>query len=245
MAKFTIPLQNGFFKKWVEFLGCDTSLFPSKKPRKPQDVDSSSEYVTTLIELFSHIPELEDLLRMVSDTPTNWLIFNHDSEANGRDFFSAKTSRDTYVTINDIACSKTVKDIAKLKLPIEQIEYTSSEYPGLHFKALVRHPKHEYWHGAIKQHHSPFTASSYIIPIFGDVSEYKCITTVILYALSILVRYRPSIWREVVSGKYENYLALTDEFLSVYERLAPEKFLESLLGTRVTVAQSGSMFAQM
>ncbi|WP_431739664.1 YaaC family protein [Morganella morganii] len=81
--------------------------------------------------------------------------------------------------------------------------------------------------------------------IFGGVSEYRCITTVILYALSILVRYRPSIWREVASGKYEDYLALTDEFLSVFERLAPEKFLEALLDSKVRVVQSGSMFAHI
>ena len=59
----------------------------------------------------------------------------------------------------------------------------------------------------------------------------------------ILVRYRPSIWRSVVTGQYENYLALTEEFLFVYERLAPEQFLESLLGTKLHVVQSGSMLA--
>jgi hypothetical protein len=236
-------LSNGFFKQWVEFLGCDVSLFPSKKPRKPEDVDLSSKYVTTLGSLFSHIPELEDLFRMVSDIPTNWLIFNYDSEVNGSRVLNQERSQDTYVTINDISCSKTIDDLANLELPLEQIEYISSEYPGLHFKALVRHPDHKYWHGVIEQHRSPFTASSYIIPIFGNVGEYRCIATVILYALSILVRYRPSIWREVVVGNYENYLALTDEFLSVYERIAPELFLESLLDTRVRVVQSGSMSA--
>jgi hypothetical protein len=237
-------LSNGFFKNWVEFLGCNTSSFPDKKPRKPSDIDLSTEYATTLIELFSHIPELEDLFRMVTQTPTNWLNFIYASEANGVDFYIAERSRETYVTIIDVSCSKTVEDIAKIDLPIEQIEYIKSEYPGAHFKALVRHPEHEYWDGAIKQHRSPFTASSYILPIFGDVGEYRCITTVILYALSILVRYRPSIWREVVSGRHENYLALTDEFLSVYERLAPELFLESLLDKKVSVFQSGSIYAQ-
>jgi len=235
--------SNGFFSKWVEFLGCDVSDFPPKRPRKQKDIELSSNHVTTLVELFSHIPELEDLFRMVSNTPTNWLSFHFDSEANGG--FRAERTRNTYVKITDISCTKTIEDIANINLPIEQIEYTTSKYPGLHFKALIEHPEHEYWHGAIKQHRSPFAASSYVLPIFGSVSEYRCIATVILYALSILVRYRPSIWREVVSGKYENYLALTDEFLSIYERLAPELFLESLLDTNVRAVQSGSMNAHM
>lgn len=227
----------------MSFLGYDVATYPGKKPRKESDIDLSSKHVTTLIGLFSHVPELEELLRMVSSTPINWLTFNYDSEANGSFRFNSEKSRDSYVSINDISCSKTVEDIAKLGLPLEQIEYIQSEYPGLHFKALVRHPDHEFWHGAVKLHHSPFTTSSYIIPIFGDVSEYRCITTVILYALSILVRYRPSIWREVASGKYEDYLVLTGEFLSVFERLAPEKFLAALLDSKVSVVQPGSMFA--
>ncbi|MDC5424421.1 YaaC family protein, partial [Acinetobacter baumannii] len=72
-----------------------------------------------------------------------------------------------------------------------------------------------------------------------------CITVVILYALSILVRYRPSIWLEVVSGKYENYLALTEEFLSIYERLAPQHFLEALLNKSLNVVQPGSLFSSI
>jgi hypothetical protein len=59
------------------------------------------------------------------------------------------------------------------------------------------------------------------------------------------MRYRPSIWREVVSGKHENYLALIEEFLDVYERLAPQEFFENLISKQVSVTQSGSIFSQM
>ena len=43
----------------------------------------------------------------------------------------------------------------------------------------------------------------------------------------------------------KNYLALVEEFLDVYERLAPQEFIESLLSKQVHVIQSGSIFAQM
>lgn len=238
-------LSNGFFKKWVGFLGADVSSFPAKKPKKPADIDLSKNEVTTLIELFSRIPELEDLFLLVTDTPTNWLNFNHDSEANGSYGFNKPRLRETYVTINDISCSKSKEDIAALSLPLDQIEYQASDYPGLHFKALVKHPEEEYWHGVLKQHRSPYTSSSVIIPVFGSVGEYRAICVALLYSLSILVRYRPSIWREVVSGKHENYLALVEEFLDVYERLAPQEFLENLLSKKVHVTQPGSMSAKM
>ncbi|KAF3982702.1 MAG: hypothetical protein HFP81_10115 [Methylococcales symbiont of Hymedesmia sp. n. MRB-2018] len=238
-------LSNGFFKKWAEFLGADVSLFPAKKPKKASDIDLSKNEVTTLIELFSRIPELEDLFLLVTDTPVNWLTFNHDSEANGSFAFNNVRLRETYVTINDISCSKSKEDIVALSLPLDQIEYQASEYPGLNFKALVNHPNDEYWHEVIKQHRSPYAGSTFIIPAFGSVGEYKAICLALLYSLSILVRYRPSIWREVVSGKHENYLVLIEEFLDVYERIAPQEFFEGLLSKEIHVTQPGSLFAQV
>lgn len=238
-------LSNGFFKKWVEFLGADVSLFPAKKPKRQEEIDLSKNEVTTLIELFSRIPELEDLFLLVTKSPTNWLNFNYEISANRAGGGHRQSQGETYVTIRDISCSKTHEDIAALSLPIEQIEYQTSEYSGLHFKVLVKHPNKEYWHEVLKLHRSPYTKSSLIIPIFGSVSDYRAVCVALLYALSILVRYRPSIWREVISGKHENYLVLTEEFLDVYERLAPEEFLENIQSKNVHVTQSGSMFAQM
>ncbi|MCL1092091.1 YaaC family protein [Shewanella profunda] len=182
---------------------------------------------------------------LVTNSPPNWLTFNYDSESNGGFGLNKPRLRETYVTINDISCSKSKGDIAALSLSLDQIEYQTSEYPGLHFKALIKHPEEEYWHGVLKQHRSPYTSSSVIIPIFGSVGEYRAICVALLYSLSILVRYRPSIWREVVSGKHENYLALIEEFLDVYERIAPQEFLENLLSKPIHVTQSGSMFANM
>jgi hypothetical protein len=238
-------LSNGFFKQWVEFLGYDTSSFPAKKPKKAAEIDLSKSEVTTLIELFSRIPELEDLFVLVTNSPINWLTFNYDSETNDSFGFSKLRHRETYVTINDISCSKSKEDIAALSLPLDQIEYHTSEHPGLHFKVLVKHPEEEYWQGVLKQHRSPYKAPSVIIPIFGSVDEYRVICVALLYSLSILVRYRPSIWREVVSGKHENYLALIEEFLDVYERLAPQEFFENLISKQVHVTQPGSIFAQI
>ena len=202
-------LSNGFYKEWVKFLGADVSSFPAKKPRKREDIDLSMNEVTTLIELFSRIPELEDLFMLVTDSPTNWLDFNDDIEANVYFDFNTPRPRETYVTITDISCSKSKRDLASLSLPLDHIEYQASEYPGLHFKALIKHPEEELWHGALKQHYSPYTGSSVIIPVFGSVNEYRAICVALLYALSILVRYRPSIWREVISGKHEKLFSFS------------------------------------
>jgi len=155
-------LSNGFFQKWVEFLGCDVSMFPSREPQRAEDIDLSKNEVTTLIELFSRIPELEGLFSLVTNSPANWLTFDCSHGTNGEVGSNKPRQSETYVTIKDISCSKSIEDIASLTLPIEQIEYQTSEEPGLHFKALVKHPEHEYWYDALNQHRSPFTATSLI-----------------------------------------------------------------------------------
>ena len=110
-------LSNGFFGEWVKFLGCDVSAFPSKRPKKSEDIDLSKNEVSTLIEIFSRIPELEDLFLMVTDSPVNWLNFNYDSEANADFRSQTRGLRATYVTINDVSSTKSIEDIVSLSLP--------------------------------------------------------------------------------------------------------------------------------
>lgn len=234
-------LSNGFYKKWVEFLGCDVTQFLSKKPKKKEEIDLSKNELITLIELFSRIPELEDLYNMVTDSPCNWLYIGHSDFANG---IYERNSNKTYVNLNDVSGNKTIDDIAELTEPFSQIEYVDSERPGVHFKTLVTHDA-KYWYQNVTIHSSPFTGKTVLFPIFKSVKEYRAICVAILYSLSILVRYRPSIWRTVEAGEYERYLVLTEEFLDIYERIMPQEFLEEIIGKRINVTQPGTLFASI
>jgi hypothetical protein len=50
----------------------------------------------------------------------------------------------------------------------------------------------------------------------------------------------PSAWRRIEDGDENQYLALVKAALSVWERLLPEEFLESIAGEQVYTAQPGS-----
>ena len=63
---------------------------------------------------------------------------------------------------------------------------------------------------------------------------------VLLYALSIVVRYRPSLWRRVQEGDLDHLRVLIEAFLFVVERILPEQFLETVSGQRVYAKQPGS-----
>jgi hypothetical protein len=65
---------------------------------------------------------------------------------------------------------------------------------------------------------------------------------VLLYALSIIVRYRPSVWRRVQEGDLDQMRVLIDAFLATVERILPHEFLEKIIGQRVIVKEPGSFY---
>jgi hypothetical protein len=136
----------------------------------------------------------------------------------------------------------TKEDIALFAGPISEITEVASQSPGRHFRVAVDHPgKRVHWE-ALRIHQSPFERQALIRPIFGVIDEYRAISVVLLYAFSIIVRYRPSIWRRVQEGDLDHMRVLIEAFLAVVERVLPEQFLEKVTGQRVFAKQPGSFF---
>jgi|SRR5271166_4235757 len=91
--------------------------------------------------------------------------------------------------------------------------------------------------------HSPeIFRHALIRQIFGTKDENRAICVDLLYALSIIVRHRPSIWRRVQEGELDHMRALIEAFLTVVDRVLPEQFLEKVTGQRVFAKQPGSFF---
>ena len=158
--------------------------------------------------------------------------------------FAGKRERPdtTYAFLVDETARLTRDDIAEFPGPITQIAEVPSEDPGRHFRVAVDSRGKRVWWDALPVHHSPFERDALIQPLFGVVGEYRAICVVLLYALSILVRYRPSIWRRVQEGDLDHFRALIEAFLAVVERVLPEQFLEKIGGQRVFAKQPGSLF---
>jgi len=64
-----------------------------------------------------------------------------------------------------------------------------------------------------------------------------------LYELSILARYRPAVWREIIEGSLDQYRALIEAYDQVVDRVIPELALQAISGKRVTATTAGSMLA--
>jgi hypothetical protein len=236
----------GFFPQWASFLGHDISHYPKKRPTSQSDLDkfpaNTSETVSALL---SSLPELGDLFLEVFDIAPSWIVPIYDNEANsglGRAGITA-ARESAYIRLYDASGRMQEQRIQAAGWPLSELIQAEKGAEGQAFRARVDHPGYQYWHEALPVHRSPFKDSAtLILPVFGHISEYRTIALVILYALSIMVRYMPGTWRRVEDGDLDQHLALVRTALGVFERQLPEEFLESIIGERIYARQPGSLF---
>jgi hypothetical protein len=243
-------ISQGFFPAWMKVLGVSIETLPAKKPRLFSDLGKLPLGSWTSVEqLFARIPEVADLFVDIFETKPGWVTPVYDQRANMQGLRSQKQPTSSYVLLVDDSARLTKEDIAAFPGPLSEISEVPvrlgtgelSTESGRHFRAAVDHSGKKLWWDALQIHHSPFERDSIIQPVFG-VGEYRAISLVLLYALSIVVRYRPSVWRRVQEGDLDHLRVLIEAFLAVVERVLPEQFLETITGQKIFVRQPGSFF---
>lgn len=245
LEQIVVGVFWGFFPAWTASIGQRIEDIPKKKARRHDDLASFHETSWLSVEaLFASIPEISDLFSDIFESKPRWVTPASDQTANaGMGLFGTRQpATRSYIQLVDGTCRLTKEDIALFPGPIGEIGEVASEGGGRHFRAAVDHPGKQFWFEALKIHHSPFGRQALIQPIFGVIDEYRAVCVVLLYALSIIVRYRPSIWRRVQEGDLDHMRVLIEAFLTVVERVLPEQFLEKVTAQRVLAKQPGSFF---
>lgn len=238
-------LPSGFFPAWAKSIGTQITQFPESKPKRYSQLVSAPEHSWHTVEaLFASIPELADLFSNIFAAKPRWLMPVYDQNANGGMslFGDQKPVTRSYVLLVDDTGRVTKEDIALFPGPISEIGEVPPEGAGRHFRVAVEHPPGKFWWESLRIHHSPFQRDALILPIFGVVNEYRATSVVLLYALSIIVRYRPSIWRRVQEGDLDHMRVIIEAFLAVAERVLPEQFLATVTGQRIVAKHPGSFF---
>ena len=242
-------LASGFFPKWMKFLGHDTSGYPQPRPKSAADLEGvPAGMACSLRDLFASMPEIDDLFAEVFSGPPGWISVAYDQRANAGTPASDATARkvgSTYGLFLDRSGEVSVERLKSAGWPLAEIRQAEDhEGTGTAFRARVDHAGHDLWWTVLPTHSSPFGNSpALLFPPVGGLREYRTIAAVTLYALSIMARYLPSAWRRIEGGDEDQYLALVQASLAVWERLLPEHFLESIAGETVRTAQPGSWFA--
>lgn len=104
---------------------------------------------------------------------------------------------------------------------------------------VYTHSSSEYWYKSLPLYHG-VNGTGLITPFWG-MSDVFLLHFVILYALSIIVRYLPSIWYEIEHGKLDHIKVLLDEYIVVTDRVIPELAIERISGISLRVVQPGSL----
>lgn len=237
-------LNSGFFSRWASFLGADISVYPRQRAKTEGDLQNlpPSTY-TTIGRLLAAIPELGDLYLEVFDQEPSWIVPIYEWQEGdlSSNFGIDVKSESTYITLLDQSRRLSQNKISSARWPIAEVAPTKSEGTGNAFRARVDHAGYEYWHEALPLHESPFLPSgALIMPVLSGTEEYRSNAFVVLYALSIIVRYMPSVWRRIEGGDWDQYSVLIKTTIGIFERVLPEEFLETIIGERLHVRQPGS-----
>jgi hypothetical protein len=247
-------LGTGFLSHWAKCLGKDVSKYPHKKAKSIEELQNIPENMRcSLRDLFASVPEIDDLFAEVFGGTSNWVTAIHDQA--GNDFFNSQTykstqkQQSTYMLFNDESGGLSAEILRKTNWPLAEIRPADNvslpgiTLKGITFRARVDHSGQDLGWNVLPVHSSPFgKRGMLLLPIIGDLSDYRAVAVVTLYALSIMARYMPSAWRRIEDGDENQYLALVKAALSVWERLLPEQFLESIAGEQVYTAQPNSLF---
>lgn len=240
------PTQSGFYRTWIDSMRTGSLLTLDRKPKRASDLETAPPGSwATMEQMFARIPEVGDLFEDIFTGSPAWVSPSYQPTANPSFglFGSGERAKTSYVLLADDTGRMTAGDINALPGPIREIVQVPSGSRARHFQVAIDHPDSEFWFEVLDVHQSPFERSALILPLFGCVHQYRAICLAILYALSILVRYRPSLWRRVQEGDLDNMRALVEAFLATVERILPQQFLESVTGEKVSVHQPGSFLA--
>ena len=113
-------LANGFFPRWMEFLGHDISRYRDKRPKSAAALKNvPADMVCLLQDLFASMPEIDDLFAEVFGGPARMDRCRIRPSANGRR--SARKVSSTYGLFLDSSGKVSVDSLHSAGWPIAEI----------------------------------------------------------------------------------------------------------------------------
>ena len=231
-------LKGGYFHSYSKFLGqrkIINNIAFDKKPKKYSTLsDQEKDKLISLVSLLRRIPELRPVIyEYLGLNPLSFhVIYDH-------------------LRNNTIVAPKDTKKTL-LKLKPENADISRYKYSELNWKfkfvkieedgfiVEYEHSTGKFWHQYLNLYHSNYCGSSYILPIKG-IQDPILINLMILYSLSIIVRYLPNLWYEIYHGELDHIGSLIDYYISIFDHVMPLTMLERITDTKIDVNLPGTM----
>lgn len=255
---FAVALgTNGHFASYLKFLGIDVKDYAlAKNPRGTLATNTHDALrAVRIVDLFRRIPELRPIVaEHLGKRPLSFHVGHDDKnliiqseavskyyEEHGRPppplFGFEDELKDIYISIYS---SNDLEYVQGLDMrPIKDIELRTPT-TGLgddppYLRGVIRAKPFE-WHQSLHVYKSRGCGSSFVVPIIGTQDPYL-MHVMLLYGLSILVRYLPDLWRKVASGEYDHFRSLIEFYLDVFDNEIPLQAVERITGQDVMISQ--------
>lgn len=228
---------------------------PNTKIDKFRDLsEGDRNLLVPMIDLMARVPEMGDTFEYITDRPRLSFRVFHSSQNMGENIDDAKTAlgslspvmpkrtRD-YTWIKLVVPLDTPKDhLLTYGPPLTELEV--HEYAGeRYWSGKFAHEPSKVWHDVMKTYSSAMSPTCWVYPVLGRLSDVFSMHLMLLYQMSILARYRPAIWREIIEGDHNAFRPLILGYSKVFARVIPEMALRRIATEHVSVTTPGSLFA--
>ena len=251
-------LTRGYFLDYAKFnnIQFDDLVF-EQRPRNWTDATSGARRskIVSLSDLFRRVPELQYITREYLDQPplsfhvaysllnaTQRFPHHRDPE-----FYLGKSGPEVSEDENGqeetgIAIYRQDEEFSPeflnaLDLPITHI--TSENVPGQqwgpHFVGVIRHGVGTPWHQVLKPHYSRYCPPTIIAPLWKTIFDPLIINFLLLYGLSIIVRYLPDTWYRIQHGSLDHFRELLEHYFLVVDNVLPGLMYERITGVRLII----------
>ncbi|WAS91934.1 YaaC family protein [Nannocystis punicea] len=248
--------NDGLFNYYLKDVGfSDAELSHVKFTSRVKTLPTQPEEVSKLLsldELLARIPELSSFYFEVSGRRPLTAQVSYgllDNRAMSQPSQQPPPLPKTWLRVDVIGNSPATPEelFRHLAIPLTEAKFPervdSHERPSVMGALQAEIAEGKYWFDYIDLYGSAACPNFWVKPLWAKTSDMLCIHFCTLYMLSIMVRYKPKLWREITEGENNEYLALIRSYLAVVHRAVPELVLSGILDRPVRAVVPGSIYA--
>lgn len=234
--------KRGFFKNLVEWLAVISSKeFDSICLDRPISYENIPEdkraLLISLPELFARIPEITSAFEAVTKSDAkNFGLFHASNKLAGAPIGHIGVEGE-YSKEHLYDCMIPLKNLVEYRTNSKNRTWAGEQklFPGQNFFDAAYNDVTN-----SRAYVSPLSGYFYIAPLLGCINNPLVIHLMLSYHLSILARYRPAIWREILEGKFDEFRILVNAYNKIVGRVAPHLALNIIVGYKNRFQQPGT-----
>lgn len=250
-GEFVYIKEKGFLGSFLAWTGLtadeikNISWFGKRPDNEENSYSEKTHLLIPVMELFARIPELIDVFEKT--TGLNAKCFELFYATSG--LCCQPGPDDPPATLVGLRGNYSKQHLQDCGLPLSDLkEYTARNdyYAGSRwagwapqkmkfFDYVYEHPCDDTFYV------SPMSGYYFISPLLKYINNPIAVHLILLYQLSILARYRPAIWRDIIEGPLDQYRILIAAYFRSFGRVIPNLVLTKLLGRRVRLRAPGTI----